>query len=64
MPASADRILITQVGSLVRPRRLVQYFEAQEDNVAVDAGEGNNKRARAKGNDARRRNRRRGAGGA
>src|SRR5262245_19143797 len=37
MPGSAARILTTHVGSLVRPRGLVQYFEAMEAGVAVDA---------------------------
>jgi len=36
MPASADRILTTHVGSLVRPARLVQYIEAMESGLAVD----------------------------
>jgi 5-methyltetrahydropteroyltriglutamate--homocysteine methyltransferase len=34
--ASADRILTTHVGSLVRPTRLVQYIEAMENGLAVD----------------------------
>jgi 5-methyltetrahydropteroyltriglutamate--homocysteine methyltransferase len=34
--ASADRILTTHVGSLVRPARLVQYIEAMENGLAVD----------------------------
>jgi 5-methyltetrahydropteroyltriglutamate--homocysteine methyltransferase len=37
MPGSVERILTTHVGSLVRPRKLVQYFEAMEEGVAVDA---------------------------
>ena len=37
MPASANRILTTHVGSLVRPARLVQYVEAMENGVAVDS---------------------------
>jgi 5-methyltetrahydropteroyltriglutamate--homocysteine methyltransferase len=37
MAASADRILTTHVGSLIRPPRLVQYFEAMQDGLAVDA---------------------------
>ena len=36
MPASAERILTTHVGSLVRPPRLVQYIEAMENGLAVD----------------------------
>ncbi len=36
MAASADRILTTHVGSLVRPARLVQYIEAMENGLAVD----------------------------
>jgi 5-methyltetrahydropteroyltriglutamate--homocysteine methyltransferase len=36
MSASADRILTTHVGSLVRPRKLVQYIEAMEDGLAID----------------------------
>jgi 5-methyltetrahydropteroyltriglutamate--homocysteine methyltransferase len=36
MPADAERILTTHVGSLVRPPRLVQYIEAMEDGLAVD----------------------------
>ena len=36
MPAGADRILATHVGSLVRPAKLVQYIEAMEDGLAVD----------------------------
>jgi 5-methyltetrahydropteroyltriglutamate--homocysteine methyltransferase len=36
MSASADRILTTHVGSLVRPRELVQYIEAMENGLAVD----------------------------
>jgi 5-methyltetrahydropteroyltriglutamate--homocysteine methyltransferase len=37
MAGSAARILTTHVGSLVRPHKLVQYFEAMEAGVAVDA---------------------------
>jgi 5-methyltetrahydropteroyltriglutamate--homocysteine methyltransferase len=37
MPEGAGRILTTHVGSLVRPRKLMQYFEAMEEGVAVDA---------------------------
>jgi len=37
VPASANRILTTHVGSLVRPARLVQYVEAMENGVAVDS---------------------------
>jgi 5-methyltetrahydropteroyltriglutamate--homocysteine methyltransferase len=36
VPASADRILTTHVGSLVRPAKLLQYIEAMENGVAVD----------------------------
>jgi 5-methyltetrahydropteroyltriglutamate--homocysteine methyltransferase len=36
MPASADRILTTHVGSLIRPPRLVRYIEAMEEGIAVD----------------------------
>ena len=36
MPANADRILTTHVGSLVRPAKLVQYIEAMEDGLVVD----------------------------
>jgi 5-methyltetrahydropteroyltriglutamate--homocysteine methyltransferase len=36
VPASADRILTTHVGSLVRPARLVAYIEAMENGLAVD----------------------------
>ncbi|HWE21046.1 MAG TPA: cobalamin-independent methionine synthase II family protein [Hyphomicrobiaceae bacterium] len=36
MPTSAERILTTHVGSLVRPPRLVQYIEAMENGLAVD----------------------------
>jgi 5-methyltetrahydropteroyltriglutamate--homocysteine methyltransferase len=36
MPASAERILTTHVGSLVRPAKLVQYIEAMESGLAVD----------------------------
>jgi 5-methyltetrahydropteroyltriglutamate--homocysteine methyltransferase len=36
MPASAERILTTHVGSLVRPPGLVRYIEAMEDGLAVD----------------------------
>jgi 5-methyltetrahydropteroyltriglutamate--homocysteine methyltransferase len=37
MTGSAARIFTTHVGSLVRPRQLVQYFEAMETGVAIDA---------------------------
>jgi 5-methyltetrahydropteroyltriglutamate--homocysteine methyltransferase len=37
MPEGVGRILTTHVGSLVRPRKLMQYFEAMEEGVAVDA---------------------------
>jgi 5-methyltetrahydropteroyltriglutamate--homocysteine methyltransferase len=36
MPASAERILTTHVGSLIRPQKLVQYIEAMEAGLAVD----------------------------
>jgi 5-methyltetrahydropteroyltriglutamate--homocysteine methyltransferase len=36
MPASAERILTTHVGSLVRPAKLVQYIEAMESGLAVE----------------------------
>jgi 5-methyltetrahydropteroyltriglutamate--homocysteine methyltransferase len=36
MPASAQRILTTHVGSLVRPPKLVEYIEAMENGLAVD----------------------------
>jgi 5-methyltetrahydropteroyltriglutamate--homocysteine methyltransferase len=36
MSASAERILTTHVGSLVRPQRLVQYIDAMESGLAVD----------------------------
>jgi len=36
MPASADRILTTHVGSLIRPPQLVRYIEAMEEGLAVD----------------------------
>jgi hypothetical protein len=36
MPASAERILTTHVGSLVRPAKLVRYIEAMESGLAVD----------------------------
>jgi 5-methyltetrahydropteroyltriglutamate--homocysteine methyltransferase len=36
VPASADRILATHVGSLVRPTKLVAYIEAMENGLAVD----------------------------
>jgi 5-methyltetrahydropteroyltriglutamate--homocysteine methyltransferase len=36
MPASAERILTTHVGSLIRPPKLVQYIEAMEAGLAVD----------------------------
>jgi 5-methyltetrahydropteroyltriglutamate--homocysteine methyltransferase len=36
MPASADRIRTTHVGSLVRPPGLVQYIEAMESGLVVD----------------------------
>src|SRR5262249_36762737 len=37
MPDSAERILTTHVGSLVRPAKLVKYIEAMESGLAVDA---------------------------
>jgi 5-methyltetrahydropteroyltriglutamate--homocysteine methyltransferase len=36
VPANADRILTTHVGSLVRPAKLVEYIEAMENGLAVD----------------------------
>jgi 5-methyltetrahydropteroyltriglutamate--homocysteine methyltransferase len=36
MSASADRILTTHVGSLVRPLKLVQHIEAMETGLAID----------------------------
>ncbi len=36
MAASAQRILTTHVGSLVRPPKLVQYIETMENGLAVD----------------------------
>jgi 5-methyltetrahydropteroyltriglutamate--homocysteine methyltransferase len=36
MPAGAERILTTHVGSLVRPPRLVEYIHAMESGLAVD----------------------------
>ncbi len=36
MPTSAERILTTHVGSLIRPPQLVQYIEAMENGLAVD----------------------------
>ena len=36
MAASAERILTTHVGSLIRPPKLVQYIEAMENGLAVD----------------------------
>jgi 5-methyltetrahydropteroyltriglutamate--homocysteine methyltransferase len=36
MPSGPERILTTHVGSLVRPPRLVQYFEAMEDGIAIE----------------------------
>ena len=36
MAASAQRILTTHVGSLIRPPKLVQYIEAMENGLAVD----------------------------
>lgn len=36
MPASAERILTTHVGSLIRPPKLVEYIEAMENGLAVD----------------------------
>jgi len=36
VPTSADRILTTHVGSLVRPAKLVAYIEAMENGLAVD----------------------------
>jgi 5-methyltetrahydropteroyltriglutamate--homocysteine methyltransferase len=36
MPASADRILTTHVGSLIRPAKLVEYIEAMESGRPVD----------------------------
>ena len=36
MPASAERIRTTHVGSLVRPPLLVQHIEAMESGLAVD----------------------------
>ena len=36
MPTSAERILTTHVGSLIRPPKLVQYIEAMEAGLAVD----------------------------
>jgi 5-methyltetrahydropteroyltriglutamate--homocysteine methyltransferase len=36
MPASAERIRTTHVGSLVRPQRLVQYIAAMENGIAAD----------------------------
>ena len=36
MARSADRILTTHVGSLVRPPQLVEYIEAIEKGLKVD----------------------------
>jgi 5-methyltetrahydropteroyltriglutamate--homocysteine methyltransferase len=36
VPATADRILTTHVGSLIRPEKLVDYIEAMERGLAVD----------------------------
>jgi 5-methyltetrahydropteroyltriglutamate--homocysteine methyltransferase len=36
MPAGAERILTTHVGSLVRPPKLVEYIQAMENGLAVD----------------------------
>jgi 5-methyltetrahydropteroyltriglutamate--homocysteine methyltransferase len=36
VPANADRILTTHVGSLIRPPKLVDYIETMERGLAVD----------------------------
>jgi hypothetical protein len=36
MATSADRILTTHVGSLVRPPQLVEYIDAMERGLKVD----------------------------